>query len=110
MHPIYYTIGLELPLMIIPNTEASLDGHAIITRTYHIYKHIPDPGFVQAHENILGVNKNDDPHYMGYLSFDVPGKLYTYIADGNIDLDGEQIQEIIEHLNHYRDNPKFWPL
>jgi len=109
MHPIYYNLGLDLPLMIIPDTQAHLDGHAIITHTYHIYKHIPDPGFIRSHENILGVNRNNDPDYMGYITFDVPGKAFSYTADGNIDLETGQVQEIIEHLNHYRDNPRLWP-
>jgi hypothetical protein len=110
MHPIYYTIGAQLPLMIIPDTQAHLNGHTIITRTYDIFKHLPDAEKVQQHESILKVDNSTDPNYMGRLIFDIPGKLYNYEADGNIDLTADEVEELIEHLNHYRDNPSIWPM
>jgi hypothetical protein len=110
MHPIYYTVGDQLSLMIIPDTQAHLNGHTIITRTYRIFKHIAHAGNVQLPESILKVDNSADPNYMGCLVFDIPGKLYSYEADGNIDLTPDEVEELIEHLNHYRDNPDIWPI
>ena len=110
MHPIYYTIGMHLPLMIIPNTEAHLDGHTIITRTYHVFKQPANPDVVVPHEKVLKVDNSKNPNYMGCLIFDVPGKVYNYEPDGNIRLTTDEVEEIIEHLNHYRDNPSIWPM
>jgi hypothetical protein len=112
MHPIYFTIGLELPLMIIPDTQAHLDGHTIITHTYHIYKQSeesPNRPLLRSMDS-LGLNKNDNPDYMGYITFDVPGKVYSYTADGPAELESSEVRELIEHLNHFRDNPGLWPI
>jgi hypothetical protein len=95
--------------MIIPNTEAHLDGHSIITRRYHIFKHTLDADNVQPRESILKVDNSANPNYMGCLVFDIPGKVYNYEPDGNIRLTTDEIEEVIEHLNHFRDNPSLWP-
>ena len=38
MKPIFITVGSALPLMILPDTEAHLDGHPVITYTYSLYR------------------------------------------------------------------------
>jgi len=110
MHPIYFNIGLETPLMIMPDTQAHLNGHTIITRTYHIYKQTKDiADLTPASVHNLGLNKNTEPGYMGYITFDVPGRAFTYTADGKTDLSSDEVMEVIEHINAFRDNPGLWP-
>lgn len=111
MQPIYFTLEPNLPLMIIPDTQAHLDGHTIITQTYHLYRQLEKAFANQMHqrENHLGLNKDKDPNYMGYLTFEVAGRVYSYTADGYEDLSSDEVEQIIEYLNVFRDNPPMWP-
>ncbi|WP_345949286.1 hypothetical protein ABDD95_20795 [Mucilaginibacter sp. PAMB04274] len=110
MQPIYLTVGLH-PLMIIPDTLAHLNGHTAITYTYHIYRQTGQALNREAfsREGHLGLNKNDDPNYMGYLVFEIPDKLFNYFPEGTHHLNGGEVNELVEHLSHYRDNPSLWP-
>lgn len=38
MQPIYLHVDNKLPLMIIPDSVAHIDGHPALTYTYVIYK------------------------------------------------------------------------
>ncbi|MEO3407331.1 hypothetical protein AAFN85_25660 [Mucilaginibacter sp. CAU 1740] len=110
MVPIYFTLSPQLSLIIIPDTQAHLDGHTIITRTYHIHK--KDESLSREfyrNLEILGINHNDEPSYMGYLTFDVPGRIYSYTRDGDLTLSSDEIEELIEQLNEVRENPGMWP-
>ncbi|OOQ60133.1 hypothetical protein [Mucilaginibacter pedocola] len=107
MTPLFFTVGADLPVMVIPNTEAHLDGHAVLTYTYNIYR---DNGFEDAatlklKEKELLLDKKTSPNYMGYITFERPGTLFTYTADGNHDLSTEEVKEVIDNISHYRDHP-----
>ncbi|MBK0380794.1 hypothetical protein [Mucilaginibacter segetis] len=110
MSPIFFTVGTELPVMIIPNTDAHVDGHPVLTYTYNIYR---DFGFENADtvnykkEELL-LDKKHSPNYLGYITFEDPGKLFTYTADGTEELSADDVQEIIENITHYRDHPGLW--
>ncbi|QEM02599.1 hypothetical protein DIU31_003355 [Mucilaginibacter rubeus] len=110
MVPILLTIGFQ-PMLIIPVTQAHLDGHAIITRTYDIYKQsgilINNELFGQE-EKRAAPDKNN-PDNMGCIVVGVPGKLFTYFPEGKTKLDSDALTELIENLSHYRDNPGYWP-
>ena len=111
MQPIYLTIGLH-PLMIIPDTLAHLNGHLAITHTYHIYR---QSGLVPnreqfGHEEKLGLDKNEDPDYLGHLVFEIPDKLFNYFPSGKRHLQSGDVSELVEQLRHYRDNPGLWPM
>lgn len=110
IRPIYLTIG-EQRLLIIPDTQAHLDGHIILTHTYQIYKQsgilINNEFF--AREEKLAVPDKNNPDYMGYLVFDIPGKLFSYYPEGPIELRNEDLKELISNLSEYRDNPGLWP-
>ncbi|RFZ82120.1 hypothetical protein DYU05_15985 [Mucilaginibacter terrenus] len=112
MAPIFFTVGAELPIMIIPNTDAHLDGHAVLTYTYNIYRDygFEDAAMIQLKEKELMLDKKKNPNYMGYITFEDPGKLFTYTADGSEELDSEEVQEIIENISHYRDHPGMWQI
>ncbi|WP_448701892.1 hypothetical protein ACFGVR_06460 [Mucilaginibacter sp. AW1-3] len=38
MKPLYVAIARDLKLMVIPDTQAHLDRHTIITRTYSVFR------------------------------------------------------------------------
>lgn len=111
MQPIFIKVGADLPLMIIPDSEAHVDGHPVLTYTYSIYKDKNNnkSGLVSK-ENNLHLQKNDNPDYMGYITFEQPGKLFTYTADGHSELNSDEIEEIIELISHYRDTPSMWSI
>ena len=111
MQPIYFEVGNHLPLMIVPESDAHMDGHPVLTYSYAIYKD-PDQGghhFTNT-DRLLTPDKKTDPNYLGTLIFEQPGRLFSYEADGPEELPGGLIQEVIEQITHYRDNPNLWAL
>lgn len=108
MKPIFFTIDNSLPLKIIPDTQAHLDGHTVITYNYNIYldsaKNDPVKGLTQPKAS----DKMTDPDYYGYITFEDPGHLFSYTPGDQLALTRQEVEEVIEHLNHYRDNPKLW--
>ena len=112
MKPIFLTVDNGLNLMIIPDTQAHLNGNAVITYTYSIFLNngLKEPRLSHSKENTLHLDKIIDPDYYGYLTFEKPGKLFSYTADGQRHLDAEEVNELIEKLSHMRDNPSLWDL
>jgi hypothetical protein len=110
MAPLFFTLGNRMHLMIIPDTEAHLDGHSIITHTYSIFKDVADgdPNQGKRKESFLHLDRIDDPDYLGYITFEKPGHLFSYTHNGDQHLDRDEVEELIEHLNHVRDNPSTW--
>ena len=110
MNPLFFKLKDHLPLMVIPDTQAHLDGHAIITLTYSIFFDADDadPAFIESKENNLHLENNNDPDYYGNLTFEKPGQLFTYTSGRQRNLSSEQVNELIEHLSHIRDNPANW--
>jgi hypothetical protein len=110
MKPIYFTIGKKLSLMIIPDSQAHLNGHTILTYTYSIFKNPAGKNEYINKESTLHTEKKHDPTYMGYITFEQPGKLFTYTADGSENLTSDEVEETIEYISHYRDTPKMWSI
>jgi len=108
MKPILITVGNELPLVIIPDSQAHLDGHTILTYTYSIYKNTGFSKRIKSKENYLHED-NTDPDYMGYITFEQPGRLFNY-TEGNDRLTSDEVEEVIELINHYRDTPNLWSI
>ncbi|WP_454803391.1 hypothetical protein [Mucilaginibacter phyllosphaerae] len=106
MSPIFFTLQNDKHLMIIPDTQAHLNGHAIITFTYSIYKDNQDgsPYAGKRKEEGLHLENNSDPDYYGFVTFERPGSLFSYTSDGVLELSAEESNEIIEHLSHIRDD------
>jgi hypothetical protein len=89
-----------------------MDGHPVLTYSYAIYK---DPQAGQEHhftntDNLLGPDKKNDPNYLGTLTFEQPGRMFSYEADGQEQLPGGTIQEVIEQITHYREHLGTWAL
>ena len=110
MTPLFFTLKNRLPLMVIPDTQAHLDGHTILTYTYSVFLDIGhgEPILSRSKEPTLHLEKNNDPDYYGYLTFEKPGQLFTYTANGQRELSAEEVNELIEHLSDVRDNPASW--
>lgn len=109
MIPLYYNLR-QLRLIIIPDTQAHLNGHTIITHTYSIFLDNGENGLalMRSRESVLHLEFNPDPDYFGYITFEMPDKLFVYTADGNRELSTEQVEMVIEFLSDYRTNPALW--
>lgn len=112
MKPIFFTVGESLKVMIIPNTVAHLDGHEIITRTYNVYRNkgVEDAGSIDKKESELLLTEKSSPDYMGLITFESPGKLFTYSADGGQPLTRANVQQVIDNITHYRNDPGLWEI
>jgi hypothetical protein len=110
MKTLYFTLENGLRVMVIPDTQAHLDGHTIITHTYSVFLNIDagNPLIARSRESTLHLERINDPNYYGYITFEIPGALFTYTADGNMELSAEVVNELIEHLSDIRDNPALW--
>ena len=110
MKPIYLTILKTLDLMVMPDTDAHVDGHPVITRTYSIYK----GGKLNTEEEIfkieseLHLKNKHHPDYIGEFIIERPGRIYNFIADGHYELKPNEVRELVEQLNDHRDNPDKW--
>lgn len=110
MNPFYVTVGKDIPLMIIPDSLAHVDGHPILTYSYSIYH----DGERNAELQKLRVTqqhleKKNDPGYMGTIVFETPGRSLNYIADGRHKLSAFEIKELVDKIDHYRENTSLWP-
>jgi hypothetical protein len=110
MKPIFTTVGNEHHLVIIPDSEASANGHAVLTYTYSLYtdKFGGSGEYIEKKERKLHLEVKNDPDYLGYITFEQPGKLFSYTADGPNEISADEVQELIEIINHYRDTPRLW--
>ncbi|UOE48801.1 hypothetical protein MTO98_30850 [Mucilaginibacter sp. SMC90] len=110
MTPLFIKLNGGLELMVIPDTTAHLDGHTILTYTYSIFRDIGagNPLLSRSKESTLHLEQIDDPEYYGFITFEKPGKLFSYTADGQRELESYQVNELIEHLSDIRDNPASW--
>jgi hypothetical protein len=110
MKPLYFTLAGGLQVMVIPDTQAHLDGHTVITHTYSVFLDTGsgNPLLARSKESTMHLEQIDDPDYYGFITFEVPGSLFTYTADGQRELTSEEATELIEHLSNVRDNPPLW--
>ena len=111
MKPIFVTISKGISLAVIPDSDAHMNGHPVLTYTYSIFRRERSVfGEMADPENLLQPEKKNNPNYLGYITFEQPGKLFTYTADGNESLSNNDIEEIIEKISHYRDSPQMWSI
>ncbi|MFD0792554.1 hypothetical protein ACFQZX_02935 [Mucilaginibacter litoreus] len=112
MLPIYFTIGEDKHIKVIPNTQAQVNGHPVLTYTYNIYlrSEHEDEALEQQQEAELLLDKKLSPNYLGYITFEEPGRMFSYTPDGKDELTATEIEEIIENISHYRDHPGMWQL
>ena len=108
MKPIFFTVDKSLHLKVIPDTQYHLDGHEILTYNYNIYfdNTKDDPTAILSSE--APSDKMTDPDYFGAIAFEKPGRLFSYTPGDLRQLTRNEVEEVIEHLNHHRDNPANW--
>jgi hypothetical protein len=103
----YLEIGRNLPIMVVPETRVYMDGHPILTRSYSLYKDVgmdnPDDVFTLDDQK-----KQSNPNYLGYITFEIPGRVFNYVPDGVQTLSREEVEQAVEQISHYRDNPDIW--
>jgi hypothetical protein len=110
MQPIYLEIADKQPVMVIPESDGHMDGHPVLTYSYMLYK---DDIASKALRNVntdelLSPERIKNPNYAGRLIFEQPGRLFSYEADGPNHLSPGEVEQIIEELTHYRENPTLW--
>ena len=91
MKPILITVGAKLPLVVIPDSWAHMDGHPVLTYTYSLYRdQNGDPHQADRKQSALHLEKKDDPDYMGEITFEEPDRLFSYTASdsGGLSSDG----------------------
>jgi len=107
MRPIFFTLTSKLRLMVIPDTEAHLDGHPVISYTYSLFIDRDHEEQVLDKESTLHLDKITDPDYLGFVAFEQPANVFSYTA-GQHELSIPEVEEVIELLTKFRDNPSFW--
>ena len=109
MKPIYIEIDHHVPLMVMPEADAHMDGHPVLTYSYAIYRdaYQSENRFTDT-DRLLTPDKKTNPDYMGTLTFEQPGKVFSYEADGQHELPECAVEEIIERITHHGDNPALW--
>jgi len=109
MPPIFFTISGNIPIKAIPDTQAHLDGHTVLAYNYNIFF----DSSKTDHSQILSLemDKIDDPdYYYGSITIEKPGHLFTYTPGDNRKLTRTEVEEVIEQLSNYRDNPNLWQI
>ena len=112
MQPLYFKIDNNLPLMIVPQSDAHVDGHPVLTYSYLIFRdeNVEDHHYTVDTDKLLTPDRKNNPNYMGTLNFVQPGKIFSYEADGNHALEQRDIEEVIEMITHYRENSALWQI
>lgn len=108
MTPIYIKID-SLPLKIVPDVEMGMDSHPILTYKYFLFRD------VEAEESVSEAVKlqnqqltTSNGNYFGYVTFDQPGKMFTYTSNNKHELDTGEVEQVIEQISYYRDHPELW--
>jgi hypothetical protein len=109
MKPIFFTLASNRHVMVIPDTEAHMNGHPLITYTYSLFidQDKESPGQALGKESTLHLEKIEDPNYLGFVAFEKPANVFSYTR-GKQELTIKEIEEVIEHLTLIRDNPPLW--
>jgi hypothetical protein len=105
----YFNIDSNFALKVIPETKVIMDGHPILTQSYDLYRDVKadDAGPIFWGDDDR--QKQLNPNYLGAIVFEVPGRVFNYVADGQQSLSRDQIEQAVEQISHYRDNPDLWP-
>src|SRR4051812_33115009 len=108
MKPIFFTIDNSLHLKAIPDTQYHLDGHAVITYNYNIFLDATKDDPASIITSVEPADKITDPNYYGFITFEKPGQLFSYTPGEQRHLTRSELEEVIEHLTHFRDHPGLW--
>ncbi|WP_026898148.1 hypothetical protein [Daejeonella oryzae] len=107
-----------LSLRIIPDSDIHLDGHPVLTWTYSIYRNKAnnssdneyeignDQEKKSLNEDQSGLKKDDS--YLGYITVEQPQVKIVYMPEGEEALSAREVEEVIERIINYRNNPQLW--
>ncbi len=108
MTPIYIKVD-SLPLRIIPDANIAMDSHPILTFKYYLFRDVEAEGIVSEAVKLRNQQlTTNNSNYFGYLTFDQPGKMFTYTSNEKHELSSEEVEQIIEQVSYYRDHPELW--
>jgi len=105
MTPLFLTLESSRNLKIVPETRVFMDGHPILSYNYSIFQ---DGHKSRSEEDALKYSKAADPDYLGVITFENPGHIYTYTAGDGRTLHPDEVEDVIEQINQIRDNPELW--
>jgi hypothetical protein len=110
MTPFYCTISGGMTVMVIPDTQAHVDGHPVLTYSYTLYRSMPSRPVEEtaAVDKLLAPDKIKHKDYLGTIFFDQPYKAFSYTADGLNELEIEDVQLVIDQIIDYRMNSELW--
>lgn len=77
MQVIPIPVGARRDLLVIPDSQAHLDGHPILTYTYNIYQDSHDASVIARKEAALHLEKKNDPEHLGEIIFELPSRILT---------------------------------
>jgi len=88
-------------IMAIADNIAHFDGQTEIALTYSFFidKDNGNPDQIINKESHLHLVANDDPDYLGYITVEKPGRVYSYTGNGKKRLSITEIQDAVEQLN-----------
>jgi hypothetical protein len=101
MTPLFFTLNSGRPIMAITDNIAHFDGQTEIALTYSFFidKDNGNPNQQINKESHLHLVENDDPDYLGYITVEKPGRVYSYTGNGTNRLSIAEIQDAVEQLN-----------
>ena len=108
MKPIYVKLDSGRALVIVPEVQVLLDGHPVLSLNYNIFANEADgekQGFLNIAERIP---LKTDTNYLGFITFEQPGKMYSYTSENDEPLSRSEVEETIDMITHIRDNPDLW--
>jgi len=110
MKAFYILVNKIMPVIVIPDADAHVDGHPVLTYSYTLYK--SDQGmeviFTLDTDALIAPAKRKHPDYLGTIYYEELKSEYTYSADGLNELGHHEVAEIIKLIVYYRNNPAIW--
>ncbi|QQL49514.1 hypothetical protein [Mucilaginibacter ginkgonis] len=111
MNPFFITLEDGKELKIIPETKVFMDGHPIITHDYSVYsKQREDSELFAKTGTSTTEDKTTNPNYMGMITFEEPGRYFSYTRDSIQQLSSEELNEVISQITEHREKPESWNL
>ena len=111
MTPFFCKLNSETTIMVIPDTQAHVDGHPVLTYSYTLYRAEPGHSEVEmsSADQLMAPDKIKLKDYLGTIYFDQPYKSFSYTADGVNQMDVEDVEQVIGMITEYRMNQERWP-
>ena len=100
------------PIIVIPDVNAHVDGHPILTSSYTLYKsdRTHDKLHMLNTDKHLAPEKLKHPDYLGTVFYEESDRSISYSADGLNELSHYEVEDIIKQINSYRKNSGIWQI